>query len=63
MTEDCKQASTHNEALELAMQFARQRHREGRSRQWLFERIESIQRPSGDTFFSDGEIWEMIDNF
>ena len=50
-------------AVEAAMALARQRHREGKSARWLFDRIEAIEGQGGGSFFSEAEVWEMVDAF
>lgn len=36
---------------------------QGLSQNWLFQQIENLVRRDGASFYTEGEIWEMIDAF
>jgi hypothetical protein len=56
-------AADRDAALDAAMEMARRRHREGRSARWLYGRIEAIEGNGGGAFFTEDEIWEMVEAF
>ena len=47
----------HDDAIEKVEKLGQQRHRESRDKQWMFREIEDMD------FFTDDEIWELLDAF
>lgn len=52
-----------SEAFAHVQSLVAQKRSKGPSQNWLFRQIENLVRRDGASFYSEGEIWEMIDAF
>lgn len=60
---DTVSVADHNEALSYVENYSAQKRSQGLSQKWLFTQIENLVRQDGGSFFSEGEIWEMVEAF
>ncbi|WP_315922167.1 hypothetical protein [Mesorhizobium sp. SP-1A] len=54
---------TDSEAFARVQSLVAQKRSKGFSQNWLFQQIDNLVRRDGASFYTEGEIWEMIDAF